>query len=84
MSAATDLMRKEKISYQEAIARIEAEKVKAGTHARLTIDAVGLRKSDAASYALRLIGMMLEDPHDKGHSVGGDNGNASGKWEDAP
>ncbi len=84
MSAATDIMLRDKCSYHEAVAKIEAAKVAAGTHARITIEAVGVRKADAVKYALNLIGMMMCEPHEKGHSCGGDNGNASGKWEDAP
>lgn len=49
---------------------------------RLTIEAVGLRKSDAAAYALRLIGMMMQEAHRKGHSCGGELGNASGNWSE--
>jgi hypothetical protein len=51
---------------------------------RLTIEAVGLRQSDAAAHALTLIGMMMQDAHDKGHSCGGTTGNASGRWERLP
>jgi hypothetical protein len=52
-----------------------------GSGYRLTIEAVGLRQSDAAAYALRLIGMMMQEAHTKGHSCGGELGNASGNWE---
>ena len=45
------------------------------------IEAVGLRQSDAAAYALRLIGMMMQEAHTKGHCCGGETGNASGNWE---
>ena len=48
---------------------------------RLRIDAVGLSQSDAAAYALRLIGMMIQKAHTNGHSCGGVTGNASGRWE---
>ena len=48
---------------------------------RLVIEAVGLRKSDAAAFALRLIGQMIQDPSEKGHSCGGETGSASGNWE---
>lgn len=46
------------------------------------IEAIGLRQSDAAAYALRLIGMMMQEAHTKGHSCGGETGNASGNWTD--
>lgn len=52
-----------------------------GSGYRLTIEAVGLRQSDAAAYALRLIGSMMQEAHTKGHSCGGELGNASGNWE---
>jgi hypothetical protein len=48
---------------------------------RLTIEAVGLRKSDAAAYALSLIGQMMQDAHELGHSCSGYSGNAFGKWQ---
>jgi hypothetical protein len=48
---------------------------------RLTIDAIGLRQSDAAAFALRLIGMMMQEAHSKGHSCGGELGNAVGGWK---
>ncbi len=51
---------------------------------RLTIEAVGLRQSDAAAQALTLIGTMMQDAHDKGHSCGGTTGNAAGRWERLP
>ena len=53
---------------------------------RMKIESVGLSQSDAASYALRLIGSMMQQAHTKGHSCGGELGNASGNWEnlDAP
>ncbi len=52
-----------------------------GAGYRLCIEAVGLRQSDAAAFALRLIGMMIQDGHTKGYSCGGETGNASGNWE---
>jgi len=52
-----------------------------GSGYRLTIEAVGLRQSDAAAYALRLIGMMMQEAHTNGHSCGGELGNASGNWD---
>ena len=52
-----------------------------GSGYRLTIEAFGLRQSDAAAYALRLIGSMMQEAHTKGHSCGGERGNASGNWE---
>jgi hypothetical protein len=48
---------------------------------RIKIDAVGFRKTDAASYALRVLGMMLQEAHYNGHSCGGENGSATGQWE---
>ena len=48
---------------------------------RMTIEAVGLRQSDAAAYALQVIGMMMREVHRKGYSCGGETGNASGNWE---
>lgn len=48
---------------------------------RLTIEAVGLRQSDAAAHALTLIGTMMREAHTRGHCCGGTSGNASGRWE---
>lgn len=48
---------------------------------RLSIDAIGLRQADAIAHALRLIGMMTQNAHTKGHSCGGETGSASGNWE---
>lgn len=48
---------------------------------RLKIEATGARQTDAASFALRLVGIMLQSAHTQGHSCGGDLGNASGNWE---
>ena len=62
----------------------EAEKTFAAADCsgyRLHIEAVGLRQTDAVAYALRLIGMMVQSAHTKGHSCGGETGNASGNWE---
>ena len=47
----------------------------------LTIESFGLRQSDAASYALQLIGSMMQSAHTQGHSCGGETGNACGNWE---
>lgn len=52
-----------------------------GSGCRLHLEAVGLRQSDAAAYALRLLGMMMQEAHTRGHSCGGETGNASGNWE---
>lgn len=48
---------------------------------RLKIEADGYRQSDAAKFALQLIGNMLQEGHTRGHSCGGTYGNASGQWE---
>lgn len=48
---------------------------------RLVIEAVALTQAGAASQALSLIGSMMVSPHGLGHSNGGTNGNASGRWE---
>ena len=48
---------------------------------RIKIEAVGFRKTDAASYALRVLGMMLQEAHHNGHSCAGENGSATGQWE---
>jgi hypothetical protein len=58
----------------------EAEKPRPTCY-RLTIEAVGLTKGMAVNHALRLIAEMIVDPSEKGHSVGGETGNATGKFE---
>jgi len=47
----------------------------------VTVEAVGTTKATAIANALRLLAMMAECPHDKGHSTGGETGNATGKIE---
>lgn len=47
---------------------------------KLEIEAHGLTKGLAVSYALRLLAGMVDEPHGRGHSCGGDNGNASGNF----
>ncbi len=77
-SNATDNPESEHIRQQKREAALSAP---TGSGYRLTIEAVGLRQSDAAAYALRLIGSMMQEAHTKGHSCGGETGSASGNWE---
>jgi hypothetical protein len=48
---------------------------------RLKIDAVGISQSDAISFAIRLIGIMVQAADTKEKSVGGELGSAACKWE---
>lgn len=50
------------------------------SHWTLHIHATGLRPSDAAANALRLIGTMVQSHHQKGHAAGATDGNATGRW----
>ena len=77
-SNAIDNPESEHLRQQKREAAFAAPK---GSGYRLTIEAVGLRQSDAAAFALRLIGSMMQEPHNKGHGCGGELGNASGNWE---
>ena len=80
--AAIDSARTQARSVESFIANRQTDDPARASHSRLTIEACGLRQSDAAAYALRLIGMMMQEAHTKGHCCGGTNGNASGKWEE--
>jgi hypothetical protein len=51
---------------------------------RVTLEAVGLTKAGAMAHALRVISMMMESAHTKGHSCGDINGNASAKLDVIP
>lgn len=51
---------------------------------RVTLEAVGLTKAHAMAHALRVLSMMMEEAHTKGHSCGTINGNASAKLDEIP
>lgn len=51
---------------------------------RVTLEAVGLTKAGAMAHALRVISMMMESAHTKGHTCGDINGNASAKLDVIP
>jgi hypothetical protein len=50
----------------------------------VTLEAVGLTKSIAMAHALRVLALMMEEAHTKGHSCGTINGNASAKLDEIP
>jgi hypothetical protein len=52
------------------------------SHFRVTVEAVGLTKAAAIAQALRLLALMAEEAHERGHSTGSTNGNATGKIEE--
>jgi len=51
---------------------------------RVTLEAVGLTKASAMAHAVRVLGLMMEEAHTKGHSCGTINGNASAKLDVIP
>lgn len=51
---------------------------------RVTLEAVGLTKAHAMAQAVRVIALMMEEAHTKGHSCGTINGNASAKLDAIP
>ena len=51
---------------------------------RVTLEAVGLTKSIAMAHAVRVLALMMEEAHTKGHSCGTINGNASAKLDEIP
>ncbi len=65
----------------DVLADLERKHGNDGQNYRLNIEAVGMSRADAVAYALRLIGMMIQQAHTRGHSCGGETGNASGNWD---
>lgn len=51
---------------------------------RVTLEAVGLTKAHAMAQAVRVLALMMEEAHTKGHSCGTINGNASAKLDVIP
>lgn len=51
---------------------------------RVTLEAVGLTKAHAMSHALRVLALMMEEAHTKGHCCGSTSGNASAKLDVIP
>lgn len=51
---------------------------------RVTLEAVGLTKAHAMAHALRVLSLMMEEAHTKGHFCGTINGNASAKLDEIP
>jgi hypothetical protein len=51
---------------------------------RVTLEAVGLTKAHAMAQAVRVLALMMEEAHTKGHCCGTVNGNASAKLDVIP